>query len=455
MDYRSSSESPLARYSLLVLSTDCFALCPFSYAEGPLAPDPEISKKEDDNIRLAKEAFAKTPAQDLVLPLRPGYGEEMFNMRTNYFQMSVDTNKELFRYKVRIEPKSDSNARALKNDRKRRQFYKVLFEDQPDFQARGLGIATDYADTLITCGLLYDKTLGPKDYLQVYRSEFEQKGEQNTTAQSSEQKYKVTVTCTGKVSSAELIKYINSRPSDPSDFNSRLDVIQAMNIIVAASPNKDQTIFQAGQNKFFRYPRNVNDRSLRDMYRNCDLTDGLIAVRGYYSSVRTSTSRILLNLNAQCSAFYPEINLLELMYIFAGDPIRPMRHQDLEEFIHRLRVRTVQITREKKTVTREKTIRGFSHKHENVLNRTGKQVFNPDNSPKMKGTKGATHDFGSSDSITFRDDAHSPPKMISVKQYFFKRELYPSLWLLKAHVVPRIWRSSEISRGVGSQLWYV
>ena len=227
----------------------------------------------------------KTSTQDLKIPVRPGYGENEFNMRTNYFQVTLNTNKELFKYNVKIEPVPDSGARALKNGRKRRQFYKTLFEDHPDFRARGQGIASDYANTLITCGPLYDKTLRSQEYVQVYGSEFEQAGNQTSTAQAGEQRYKVTVEYTSIVSSSELIRYIHSRPDDPGDFNPRLDVIQAMNIIVAGSPNKNQSIFQAGQNKFFQYPRNSDNRTFSYVYRDHDLTGGLIAVRGYYFDV--------------------------------------------------------------------------------------------------------------------------------------------------------------------------
>ena len=344
-------------------------------------------------------------------------------MRTNYFQVTLDTNKELVKYNVRVEPAPNSSARALQDGRKRRKFYKSLFEDQPDFQARGHGIATDYANTLFTSGRLYERSLSSKEYLQIYRSELEQTANQNGTVQLSEQRYKVTVEYTGLVSTSELIRYVNSRPDDPSDFNTRLDAVQAMNIIVAGSPNKNQAIFQAGQNKFFKYPRNIHNQPFNDVYCEHDLKDGLIAVRGYYSSVRTSTSRILLNLNAQCSAFYPEINLLELMYIFAGmKPVPSTKFQDLEEFIQRLRVRTEQITRERELVIREKTVRGFSHKHEFVHDKNKKQVFNADRSAKMKGTKGASRDYGSSDSITFLNEAHSPPELMSVSKYFFERQ---------------------------------
>lgn len=348
-------------------------------------------------------------------------------MRTNYFQLTLDTKKELVKYNVNIEPAPNSNARALQNGRKRRRFYKTLFADHPDFQACGHGIATDYAQTLITCGRLYAKSISSKEYLQVYRGEMEQRADHNSAVQPSEQKYKVTVEYTGVVSSSELIRYVNSQPNDPSDFNSRLDVVQAVNIIVAGSPNKNEAIFQAGQNKFFQYPRNINNQSFDQVYHKHDLRGGLIAVRGYYSSVRTSTSRILLNLNAQCSAFYPEINLLDLMYVFVGivgkDMIPSGAFQNIEEFIQRLRVRTEQITREGNIVTREHTIRGFSHKHEFIFDRNQKKVLNADGSAKMKGTKGADRDYGSSDSITFLNDAHSPPKMMSVSKYFLESQL--------------------------------
>ena len=221
---------------------------------------------------------------------------------------------------------------------------------------------------------------------------------------------------------SELIRYIGSRPSDPSNFDARLEAIQAMNIIVAGSPNKDDFVFQAGQNKFFQYPRGDPQKSFLELYGNFHLGNGLIAVRGYYSSIRTSTSRILLNLNAQCSAFYPEINLLDLMYLFAGGlPTLEGKFPELEAFIRRLRVSTVQITDEGKQITKQKTVWGFSHKYEKVFH-DKKPILNKDKTPKMTGTKGVSVDYGSSDSIEFLTDIVPPPKSMSVSNYFFQRQ---------------------------------
>ena len=361
------------------------------------------------------------------MPLRPNYGrilneEENIVLRTNYFAVDLALKKELFKYKITIKALSQE-VPALKNGPKRRQLYKILFEEK-DFQNLGAGKATDYVETLITCGRLYEKSLPEKKYGVIYRNESEEVREGTKGAQSNERKYLVTVTYSGMVPTSELIKYIDSRPNDPSDFNARLDTIQAMNIIVAGSPNKDGAIFQAGQNKFFQYPRGNSDKTFSPVYNNRDLGGGLIAVRGYFSSIRTSTSRILLNLNAQCSAFYPEINLRSLMYRFVeGDQIPIGKLADLEQFIRRLRVTTEQLTREGETVTREKTVWSFSHKHEEVLNH-GRPIRNKDGSSKMKGTKGANHDYGNSDSITFLSDTYSPAKVVSVSEYFSKRRFY-------------------------------
>lgn len=421
------------------------------------SPNREVTDKENMNTTSVGGSYAKSSFQHLNLPLRPSHGKligpEQVILRTNYFDVKISSLKELFKYKVAIRPLS-TQMPALKNGRKRRQLYKILFREL-DFQDLGQGFATDYAETLITCGKLYKKSLQDKKYELIYRNEQEDSREVTEEPSSDERKYEVIVTCSGMVPSSELLSYINSRPTDPSDFDARSETIQAMNIIVAGSPNKNDDVFQAGPNKFFQYPRGSPDRQFSPVYDSRDLGCGLIAIRGYFSSIRTSTSRILLNLNAQCSAFYPEMNLLDLMYRFVGgSEIPKIKYPDLEQFIRKLRVTTEQLTREGKTVTREKTVWGFSHKHERV-DIKGRLMNNKDGSPKMRGTKGADHDYGSSNSIRFLCDTYTPPKLMSVSEYFFKREPFPYLGKTEAYTTPRLRATAKVSEGISRQLWYV
>ena len=388
-------------------------------------PNSKVTTKEDKDTTSFAASSSSSPLQHLDLPLRPNRGralntKDSIVLRTNYFGIELAMKKELFKYTVTFQAESD-NVPALKNGRKRRQLYNILFE-KSDFQNLGEGKATDYAETLITCGRLYETSLPEKKYPLVYRNESEELREGTEDIQPKERMYTVTVRYSDMVPISELVRYIDSRPNDPSDFNARLDTIQALNIIVAGSPKKNGAVFQAGQNKFFQYPRGNFDKTFSEVYDNCDLGGGLIAVRGYFSSIRTSTSRTLLNLNAQCSPFYPEINLRSLMYrFFGGDSIPMSNIADLEHFIRRLRITTEQLTREGETVTREKTVWGFSHTHEQVW-KEGRPITNKDGSPKMKGTKGATHDYGHSNSIKFLSDSFSPPKEVSVSEYFSSRK---------------------------------
>ena len=124
---------------------------------------------------------------------------------------------------------------------------------------------------------------------------------------------------------------------------------------MASHPNKDPDIYQGGQNKFFRYPS-------PDEFSNYDLEAGLIAVRGYYSSVRFSTERILLNLNSQCTPFYKVMNARELVQEFLQSRPRDWSAA-LESFLWKLRVKTSYMRASDGTpIDKDWSIIGFAHK---------------------------------------------------------------------------------------------
>ena len=401
---------------------------------GVTTPDPDITQKEDENVRLAKEASTKivkpTLAEYSNPPLRSGYGEKQFVLWTNYFEVVLDKNLELFRYDVDIEPLSES-APALQNRSKRHHLFNSLFQDVPDFQRRSAAIVTDYAKTLVSRGRLFAENMPEKRYRHVYHGEYEQARGTNDPPCPKEWVYLVTVKPCGTIPISEIFRYIRSQPTEVSEFTLRQDVIQALNIIVAGTPNKDTTVFQSGQNKFYLYPRNPNTQSMF-AYKDFDLGGCLVAVRGYYSSVRTSTSRILLNLNAQCSTFYPEMSMLAMMNLFRE--FRP-DFSDLEDFINRLRVRVWYTNAAGEPIINVMTVRGFSHPWVEDRDANGKPKRNRDGTVKWKGTKDAERDWGTANNVRFDMidpiDPIAPVRTLTVTEYFRIGKVSSNVWMTR------------------------
>ena len=82
---------------------------------------------------------------------------------------------------------------------------------------------------------------------------------------------------------------------------------------------------------------------------------GLIAVKGFYTSVRTSNARLLVNINVANAAFYSAINLNNLMTQHTSKPSAYLK-SGLEQFITNLKASHT--FNGKKTV---KTVKGFSY----------------------------------------------------------------------------------------------
>ena len=254
------------------------------------------------------------------------------NLRTNYFEMHVPKHIQFCRYSATIEPK-------LEQGRRRRQLFKVMFEGELLFKDSEPGIATNYGGTIITSKPL---PFGQSKKFKIFKltyceSERPQAKDQTTPVTSTseasqnskagtegkagsssknnepniQQKrvYEYTVIDTVRVISAnEMLRYVSSDPTDPSEFKTTTDdITQAMNLIMTDHLNKDLQTFTSGKNKFFRF---LDDLASNNNYH---LPGGMYGIRGYYSSVRTSMDRKLLNLNAQCSPFYPPINVFRLI----------------------------------------------------------------------------------------------------------------------------------------------
>lgn len=210
-------------------------------------PSREIHEKEDEVIAKSKDLSLDTlTLADFKLPLRPGYGKAgtVIHLRTNYFAMVIDTKKAIHKYSVTIkaerrkrkeEQKKGEEEYAQeepKKGRKQRQAFAVLFE-APEFRNVQPALATDYANTILTSKPLNLGPNGVKAFTIMYRDVEDQVARPNAT------RYTFTVSVDGRVPTQELLRYLASTTTDPSDFAGKGDAVQAYVYFESFNSNSD------------------------------------------------------------------------------------------------------------------------------------------------------------------------------------------------------------------------
>ena len=351
-------------------------------------------------------------------------------------KMTINTAQKLFKYaiisltaKYKDEKAKGERKPVVPPDRsrKRRRALALLFQHS-DFQQISHGVATDYAKIIITSKELPLDEDGTKEYIVVYYEEEEQDKASNPII------YTFKLSYAGLVATADLLRYLASTTTDPSDFTVKDDAIQALNIIVSHTPNITPGVFQSGGNKFFHYP---TEREAYDQ-----LGGGLIAVRGYYSSVRTSILRTLLNVNAQTSPFYPAINVLQLMYIYGTTDWFA-----LENFLRLLRVKTRYMKHKDGTeAVKVKTILSFLQKWIDVLDNKGKILKNEKGKDIQR--RDIDVDPWNAQQASFRCEEYSN-RTLTVAQYFKEKHNItletPRAWLLNCGTKEKpVWIPPEL-----------
>ena len=192
----------------------------------------------------------------------------------------------------------------------------------------GHGVVTDYVSLLITSARI---DLGPTN-TKTYAIPFHDYKAPSSKVEAGTKPFKLTLTLLQPISSADLPSYVGSNPSVLSAGQiADSEITRALNIIIAGHPSKDQNVYQGGQNSFFRYP---SDPSVFSKY---DLLGGLIAVRGYFYSVRFATLRVLLNVHGVCNPFYKATNARGLMQEFEDLGGKP---HALMEFFRMVKIMT-------------------------------------------------------------------------------------------------------------------
>jgi eukaryotic translation initiation factor 2C len=270
-------------------------------------------------------------------PWRPGFGTRgaPVDLTANYVELLPPPNIVLHRYGVDVSPEAAG--------RKQQRILQLLLESEEMASHRG-NLATDFKSTLISKNQLKDKN---GIFEITYRSDGED--EPATGAQV----YRVKVQWSGTFSFGNLVELMNSTSlgGDQTGPNKH-EYTQALNIFLNHYVKSANNLATIGSSKSFSLASNA----LRG-----DLGSGLEVMRGFFSSVRLATSRILVNINVSHGAFYRAGTLPALMNSFGSQNTIA-----LERFLKLVRVQTNHLKEKRnkanQVIPRVKTIFGLARK---------------------------------------------------------------------------------------------
>jgi hypothetical protein len=318
-------------------------------------------------------------------PSRPNYGNRgpARVLRANYVPLSFPPDIKFCRHELSISPEAKG--------RKLARIIELFLEQQK------LTSITDYASTLYTGGPLQDGVFPIK-----YRAEHESAPREGATT------YKITRTFKGTLDVGQFVQNLASTTSDDTYAQKSAAIIQALNVLMNyVAKSRDYLICVGASKRFFK--------SIGDSF---DFGDGLIARRGYFTSVRMATARILLNVNISHAAFHQEKSLITFIkrFISGHDPAQLPTYNtaQLAQHLNRLRVKvTRSLNKDEKSamIPNYKTIYGLADPKD------GRQLTKP---PMVAvGKLGPTE-------VKFW--LVKEGKYISVYDYFLNRKCYSGTW---------------------------
>ncbi|KAL2371462.1 hypothetical protein RJ035_001965 [Blastomyces gilchristii] len=312
----------------------------------PLTVPPPVTAK------LAGVFLLRIPRN---FPLRPAFGTQgrPVLLWANYFEIVSSFNLTLHRYKVEVQ-EQDGKTPAGK---KLKRIIELLLEEH--FGNMKNQIATDYKATLVCKTAI---NLPQEMFSITYRLEYEDEPAPRART------YKVRVVAIGSLDVAPLLQYLSS-PRSGEQLPAKEEIIQALNIVLGHNPKTNRELLSIGANKHFPLGRGGE---------SYDLSGGLTALKGFFVSVRATTSRLLVNVQVKATPCYSEGSLPDIMNSFSASIRGPTHFHKLNRFLKRVRVSVNHIVRKNKSgrvILRIKTIEGLAHQSD------GRYLQNPPQVP--------------------------------------------------------------------------
>ena len=261
-------------------------------------------KKGED---LTIQAYKQGVQPQSNLPSRPDYGATgtQVVLRTNYFHLLPDEKCTIFKYTVTIDLHQAANKEKGEKElstRKKRQCFELLLKD-PFFALSLPAVATDYESSILTCKKLALADGETKGFDITYVDP------QELAARPGTKPIRMFVKFSHQVPVSDLLKYLKT-PHASTTFNA--DMLQQtrndlQTVIVRQANTKGENVSGSKNTKYYPW---IQGGACTESYR---ITPGIIALKGYFVSIRSSTMRVLTNVNVCTSAFYEHGNLAEIM----------------------------------------------------------------------------------------------------------------------------------------------
>lgn len=306
-------------------------------------PDARITKLEDEAVQDARSSLnlgkLSLQADELPqFPARPAYGTQgkPLTVRTNYFELQQESSPMLYRYNISVlgtaEEKKLSKA-------KMRRYVELLLSN---VSWKGKVVATDYSAILVTKEKLERNILDWRIVMYNKREPpMSENGKDEMQKAAIKRKTRnIEVKFVGEFMSSQLWSYINSKSAD-AELEAKNDIRQLLNIILHKPSNEQDNIVNVGQNEMFLYQDKYCAKPGQgQQLERADLGNGLHALRGYFSSVRLATGRVLVNIKEISRAFYNEGPCDELIRSFRPQRKGPAGIQETSKFLKGLAVMT-------------------------------------------------------------------------------------------------------------------
>ncbi|KAH8692202.1 ribonuclease H-like domain-containing protein [Talaromyces proteolyticus] len=324
-------------------------------------------------VAASKQKSDKPEPGDKTIefPERPGYGTvgEQIKLYTNYMELACNWgNQALYRYEVSV---TDARGQEEKS-KKKKQIIRLLLEQH--FGPQKLDIASDFKSTLISREAL--TTVENEELKEIDSTgtlfPVRYKAEEDDEYRDNPLVYAVTVKYTGSLFLKELVDYIGSSVATEY-LKEKAELIQALNIIVGHNPKSRLDVATVGGNKHFSL--------LPSSEEFFNLGGGLQVVRGFLTSVRAATSRLLINVQVKNIACYQAGELSRVI------ESTHMSGRNLERFLKTIRIQLNHLQSRsssgRASKPRVKSVNGFA------MPQDGPNLENP---PRVKGYAAGPYD---------------------------------------------------------------